>query len=657
MTFRPEFAAPWLGRPHVSALTLNRLAQNEVASLIDRIVGNKRLSADIRRDIIERTDGIPLFVEEMTKAVLETENEGAAARMVATVPSSALMVPASLHASLLARLDRLGPAKQVAQVGAGIGREFSHALLAAVVRQPEVELRSALDRLIQAGLLFRQGLPPDATYLFKHALVQDAAYGTLLREPRRALHAIIVEAFEGKFPNIAESQPELLARHCTEAGLTEKAADLWGNAGKRSLARLALMEAEAHLTNALAQIATLPGTPALRRKEIGLQVELTSARFYTKGFAALDTKTSVDKARSLIERAEALGEPPEDPLVLYSVLYGFWIANFAAFNGKVMRELAAQFLELAEKSHATVPIMNGHRLMGSSLLLTGDIVDARAHLDRVIAIHDPQAHGKLATRFGVDAGVVGLYWRALTLWSLGYPDAARADIDRALLTAREIGHATTLAFALSITAWTQGLCGNYAAAKAQANEAIELANEKGASYVKTQATMTQGWAFALAGEASRAVQSISSSITAYRSAGATMGTPLILSGLANAYAELGRFEDARCCINEAVTQGEGSGERWNEADLHRLAGEIALASPERDESGAQAHFQRAVEIARVQHARSWELRAATSLARLWRDQGKRAEACDLLAPVYGWFTEGIDTLDLKEADVLLRALA
>ena len=320
--------------------------------MIDGVVGNKLIPASIRQDIIERTDGIPLFVEEMTKAVLEAESEGAAQQTAAAIPSPALAVPASLQASLMARLDRLGPAKEVAQIGAAIGREFSHALLAAVVRKPEAELASALDRLIAAGLLFRQGVPPHATYLFKHALVQDAAYGTLLREPRRALHARIAETLESQFAEIAESQPELLARHCTEAGLIEKAAGLWGKAGQRSLERSALVEAVEQLTRALDQIATLPATPALRREQIKLQVALITPLIHVKGYAAPETKAAVERARLLIEQAEALGEPPEDPLLLFSVLYGFWVANFVAFNGDVMRELAAQFLALAEKQRS-----------------------------------------------------------------------------------------------------------------------------------------------------------------------------------------------------------------------------------------------------------------------------------------------------------------
>jgi predicted ATPase len=336
VTFRPEFDPPWIGRPYVTALTLNRLAQRDIETVIDNVVGNKLIPASIRQDIIERTDGIPLFVEEMTKAVLEAESEGEARKTAAAIPVPTLAVPASLQASLMARLDRLGPAKDVAQMGAAIGREFSHALLAAVAAKPEPELASALDRLIQSGLLFRQGLPPQSTYLFKHALVQDAAYGTLLRERRRALHARIAEILERQFAEIAENQPELLARHCTEAGLIEKAARFWGKAGQWSLARSAVVEASEHLTRALDQIATLPTTPALRRQQINLQIALANALMHVKGYAAPEPKAAFEQARAFIERAEALGEAPEDPLLLFSVLWGFWSASFVAFNGDMV---------------------------------------------------------------------------------------------------------------------------------------------------------------------------------------------------------------------------------------------------------------------------------------------------------------------------------
>jgi predicted ATPase len=291
MTFRPEFEPPWIGRPYVTALTINRLGERDISAMIDGVVGNKLLPANIRQDIIERADGIPLFVEEMTKAVIEAESEGAGGRAIGVVPPPALAVPASLYAPLMARLDRLGSAKEVAQVGAAIGREFSHTLLATVVHKPQAELNSALDRLIAAGLLFRQGAPPHATYLFKHALVQDAAYGTLLREPRRALHARIAEALESQFADITESQPELLARHSTEAGQIEKAVGLWGKAGRRSQQRSALIEAVEQFKRALDQIATLPSTPALRRMQIDLQVALISP-LVCRGAGASAARTS-----------------------------------------------------------------------------------------------------------------------------------------------------------------------------------------------------------------------------------------------------------------------------------------------------------------------------------------------------------------------------
>ena len=656
ITYRPEFQPSWIGRPYVTALTLNRLGEREIAAMIDGVTGNKPLPESIRQDIIERTDGVPLFVEEMTKAVLEAESEGDARRTTAAVPTHALAVPASLHASLMARLDRLGSAKEVAQIGAAIGREFSHALLAAVVRKPGAELGSALDSLIAAGLLFRQGVPPHATYLFKHALVQDAAYGTLLREPRRALHARIAETLESQSAEIIERQPELLARHCTEAGWIEKAAGLWGKAGQRSLDRSALVEATAQLTRALDQIATLPATPALRREQIKLQVALINPLMHTKGFAAPETKAAVERARLLIKQAEALGEPPEDPLLLFSVLYGVVIANFVAFNGDAMRELAAQFLALAEKQGAAAPLVIGHRLMGASLALTGDVAESRAHYDQALALYDPIEHRPLAARFGQDVGVSVLSWRSAALWMLGFPDAAIKDAEDAVKNAREIGQAATLMFALSLASLSDIHCGNYVTASAKIDETVALADEKAALFWKVQGLLARGWLFALTGKANDAVHMITSNVTALRATGATIWLPLWLSHLASAHAQLGQFDDARRYIGEAMRTIEKTKERWFEAEINRMVGEIALMSQQRDVLKAEAHFERAIAVARQLQSKSYELRAAMSMARLWRDQGKRDAARDLLAPVYGWFTEGFDTLDLKEAKALLDEL-
>ena len=655
VTFRPEFKPPWIGRPYVTALGINRLAQPDVDAMIDRLVGTKSLPASIRRDIVERTDGIPLFVEEMTKAVLESEGE--AKRTAAAIPSPALAVPASLHASLMARLDRLGPAKEVARIGAAIGREFSHSLVTAVAGKPEPELASALMRLIAAGLLFSQGAPPHANYLFKHALVQDAAYGTLLREPKRALHVRIAETLENQFAEIAERQPELLARHYNEAGQIEKAASLWAKAGQQSLARSALVEAAEQLRRALDLIATLPGTPELRRTQIKLQVALITPQLHVKGYGAPEAKAAMEQARLLMEQAEALGEPAEDPLLLFSVLYGFWAARVVAFNGDAIRELATQFLALAQKQGATFPLMLGHRIMATTLLSTGDIAQSRGHYDQSLALYEPVEHRAQAMRFGQDARVVILCYRPLALWMLGYPDAALADADQVVKEAREIGHAASLMIALYYAPATYLLCGRYQAASAAINELIALADEKASVQWKGAGMFVRSWLVALTGTAADAVPAITAGLTAYRSTGATAWIPSYLSYLAKAYAELGQFDEAWRYSNEATTAIETTKETWWEADIRRRAGEIALMSPQPDAAKALACFEQALKVARAQQAKSWELRAAMSIARLYRDQGKRQQARDLLAPVYGWFSEGFDTLDLKEAKGLLAELS
>ena len=657
VTFRPDFDPPWIGRPYVTALTLNRLTRRDVDAMIDRVVGNKRLLTSLRQDIIERTDGVPLFVEEMTKALLEAGSESSADGLVAVMPSPRLAVPASLHASLMARLDRIGSAKEVAQIGAAIGREFSHTLLVAVVRKPEAELRSALDRLISAGLLSRQGVPPHATYLFKHALVQDAAYGTLLREPRRALHARIAEILESRFTEVAERQPELLARHFTEAGLIEKAAGQWAKAGQRSLARSALVEAIEQLTRGLGQIATLPATPALRREEIKLQVALITPLANVKGYGAPETKAAAERARLLIEQAEALGDPPEDPLLFFAALYGLWTANYMAFNGQVLCSLATQFLALAQKQRATAPLVIAHRIEGITLACTGDTVQSRAHLDQAIALYDPAEHRPLATRFGADARVSALSFRSMVLWTLGYPEAALADAEHVVQDARQIGQAASLMYALLHSSPTYMHCGNYPTASAHLDEVIALADERGALFWKAHGMMHKGCLLALTGNASDAVQIATAGIAAYRSTGSTGWMPWYLANLAMAYADLDQFDDAWRCINEATTAIETAKERWWEAEVLHTAGEIARKSPARDAAKAEAYFERALTVARSQQAKSFELQAAMSIARLNGDLGKRAEAHDLLAAVYGWFTEGFDTLDLRNAKALLDELA
>ena len=657
VTYRPEFEPPWIGRPYVTALSLNRLGEREIAAMIDRVAGNKPLPANIRQDIIERTDGIPLFVEEMTKAVLEADGEEAAQRIAAAIPSPSVAVPASLHASLMARLDRLGPAKEVAQIGAVIGREFSYALIAAVAHKEEVELQVGARPSNGSRFAIPAGHTPARDLSVQARLVQDAAYSTLLRERRRLLHRRIVEILETQFPETAESQPELIARHCTEAGLIEKAVAFWAKAGRRSMARSALVEAVAQLTRALDQIATLPSTPRLRREQIELQVATITPLMHVKGYAAPEVKAATERARLLIEQAEALGEPPENPLLLYSVLFGFWITNAVAFNGDAALALAGQFLELAEKQGASVPLLLGHGLMGFSLLVTGNFTQSLRQTDQALALYDPAVHRPLAMLFGQDSRVTNLSQRSLALWFLGYPDAALAGANEFLKEARQIDQVGTLFNALNFSFVVHFLCGAHPTADALANELSTLADEQDAGMWKPAGLAYRGWILAGSGRASEAVQLITSALAALRATGTTLFTPVSLSLTAKCYADLGQLDDAGRSVDEATTVIERTKETWFEADVYRIAGEVALKSPQPDVARAEACFERALSVARMQQAKSWELRASMSLARLWRDQGKVQQARELLAPVYGWFTEGFDTRDLKEAKALLEELA
>ena len=377
---------------------------------------------------------------------------------------------------------------------------------------------------------------------------------------------------------------------------------------------------------------------------------------HTKGYAAPETEAAAKRARLLIEQAEALGEPPEDPLLLFSVLYSSWVASHVASNGDGMRELAAEFLALAEKEATIVPLMIGHRLMGTSLWCTGDITEGQAHLDRAIALFNPVEHRHLATRFGQDTSVAILGYRSFALWLLGYPEAALRDAESALHNAREVGQAATLMFDLFFFAMIHILCANYSIAAARAEEGFAFAKDKGASLWKAGGMMNKGCALALAGRTSGGIEVLSAGIAAWRSTGARLFMPFYLSYLALAHAELGEVDNAVPCIYEAFTAVETNKERWCEAEVYRIAGELALMSPTPDAAKARAYFERALAGARQQQSKAWELRAAMSMARLWRDQGKREEARELLAPVYGWFTEGFDTLDLKEAKALLDEL-
>ncbi len=658
VTFRPEFVPPWVGRVQTATMTLGRLPTRHSAEIVAAITRNKRLPKPAIDEILDRADGIPLFVEELTKAVLESGLADGNGRFANTELSSALDIPTTLHASLLARLDRLGSAREVAQIGAALGRRFSHSLIVAAATMPQQKVEEALVRLVDAELLRRRGNPPHAEYTFKHALVQDAAYATLLPTSRRALHARIAGALESNFADISEGQPELLAYHGTEAGLIEKASLLWSKAGQMSLARSALKEAEVQLTRALSQIETLPGTPTLRRERIKIQIALATALMHTKGYAAPETRAALDQARLFAEQSETLGERPDDPLQLFSVLHGFWVANHVAFNGDAVRDLATQLMALAEKAGTTFPLVLGHRVMGTSLLFLGDIAEGRAHLDRAMTLYNPTEHRHLGTRFGQEGGVAILSNRPLALWLLGYPDAALKGADEALSYARDLGQTASFLYAATRIAWLHLVVGNYTTAADQIRTLVKIAEQIEGSYWRAAATILQGCLFALTGEASTAINLITSGIAASRLPGANLlRMPWYLSCLARAHIKLGQMEEAQRCIDDAMMAMKTTKETWQESEIYCILGEVALISSNRDVAKAQSHFERALTVARRQKAKSWELRSAMRLARLLWDRGHRQNAHRILVPIYKWFTEGRDTPDLEEAKTLLLELA
>jgi class 3 adenylate cyclase/tetratricopeptide (TPR) repeat protein len=643
VTFRPDFEAPWIGRPYVTALTINRLAEREIGTMIDRLIGNKPLSASVRQDIIERTDGIPLFAEEMTKAVLEAEGGGAAERTVAAVPSPALAVPATLHASLMARLDRLGPAKEVAQIGAAIGREFSHALLYAVMRKPEAELASALDRLIAAGLLFRQGVSPHATYLFKHALVQDAAYDTLLRSRRLQLHAQIAAILKRQFPEVVTAQPQLIARHCGEAGLNEEAVGYWLKAGQQAIERSAMVEAVTQLRKGLDLVANLPDTTDHLQSELEMQMAIGAALSATKGVAAPATVEAHARARALAEQLDR-----SDYLV--PLLQRQYLYHLTRSEHRLALLIAEQIERRgAEQNNSTVLLL-GHALHGMTSFFLGDFILARALFEQWRGL------GNLDNRALYEIGDVRatvLMHQAVTLAHLGQIDQARSCVDEAAARVRE--HSFGAAFVSVHAGWVECVANSPHAARRHAEQAITLASEHRYPLWLGWGTIYRGWSLTMLGQPEEGLTWLRKGLSACRTPENAASVPFALILLTTAYLKLGRTDEALQCLAEAAQNIETSDERFYEAELLRLRGEVLNAIG--DGAAAEQNYYQALATANRQSAKTLELRAAISLARRWRDQGKRDEARELLAPIFGWFTEGFDTLDLMEAKALLDELA
>ena len=513
VTYRPEFEPPWIGRSNVTALNINRLGEREITALIDGVTGNKPLPANIRQDIIERTDGIPLFVEEMTKAVLEAEGEGDARQTAAAVPSLALAVPASLHASLMARLDRLGPAKEVAQIGAVIGREFSHALLAAVARKSQTELQSALDRLLAAGLLFRQGAPPHATYLFKHALVQDAAYGTLLREPRRALHASIAETLESQFAEITENQPELLARHCAEAGLDERAIKYWRMAGEKAVRRASNREAIGHFRQALALNEKQAPDVGRSLTELAILSELGPALMSVHGWTAPEVGVA-------FERAEHLARELESSTDLAPPLAGLWLFHTARGRFSRAEEITKELFNVAHTLHDPDILLQAHHCAWPIRWFRGALTDAKVHADTGLGLYDEVRHARHRFLYlGHDPAVCALSIKSVLQWLLGHPTQGVQSEHDAIDLARRLQHVPSLAHALWFVCQAQVARSDAVAVVNTANELLTLSEEHGLPQTRASALAYLGWAIGQTEDVSRGIRRLEEGLAMYNRLG------------------------------------------------------------------------------------------------------------------------------------------
>jgi class 3 adenylate cyclase/predicted ATPase len=648
ITFRPEFQPPWTGQPQVTMLALNRLDRRDRTALVEQIAGGKALPAEVIDQIVDRADGVPLFVEELTKSVLESgllcEEVD---RYVLDRALPPFAIPTSLHDSLMARLDRLASVRLVAQIGAAIGREFPYALLRAVSSFPEDELQAALGRLVSSELVFQRGIPPDAVYSFKHALVQDAAHGSLLRNARQQLHAQIAEALEAHAPAMMDSQPELLAQHYAEAGLVEKSVACWGKAGHRSAARSAMAEAAAQFQKALDQLALLPDTPERQRQELEFLSALGAALQAVKGQAAPETGHAYARARELWEQ---LGSPSE----FLGVPYGQSRHHVARGELDLALRVAEDLLRLSRQRNDSAGLVLGHLSSGGNLMFAGRFASSRPYLEQVLALYDPISHRSLVDQAAVHPQVASQAFLGIVLFCLGFPDQALAQSSAAIAEARTHAHPHSLALSLAYGTRLLSLGGDNAALNERADELVAVTTEQGFPVWRVQGTIFRGWVKVKNGDVTEGMSLLRNGSTAFRATRAETWMPHFIALLAGACEIAGQVEEAVTLLDDALQIVERTGERWFAAELNRRKGQLLLRQGHAE--AAEKLYRKALSIAEEQEAKLWELRAAASLARLWRGQGRPAEARDLLAPVYGWFTEGFDTQDLKDAKALLDEL-
>jgi predicted ATPase/class 3 adenylate cyclase len=651
-TCRPAFNPPWTGRSHLTQMTLNRLPRRQAAELTARVAHGKVLPAEVVEHVVGKTDGVPLFVEELTKMVLESgllqERED---HYELTGPLPPLAIPTTLHDSLMARLDRLAAVKGLAQLGATLGREFAYDLLQAVAPWDEDTLHRGLHQLVAAEFLYQQGLPPHATYRFKHALIQDAAYQSLLRSTRQQHHLYIAQVLEARFPEVCETQPELLAHHYTEAGLSAQAIPYWQRAGQRAIQRSANLEAVAHLTKGLELLATLPDTPDRIQHELDMLTMLGPVLTNTSGPGSPAVEQVYARARELCQQA---GEPRQ----LFPVLWGLWYFYNTRAELQKAEELGKQLLTLAQQVQDRTLLLEAHHALWPTLFFLGELAAARGHLEQGMALYDLQDHRSHAFLYGGhDPGSCCQSYTAWTLWALGYPEQALKASDWALTLARELAHPASLAASLSYAAVLHQFRREREAVQQMAEALIALSTEQGDAERLARGTILRGWALFVQGQGTEGMMQMRQGLAALQATGGEVRRQLFLPLLAGAYGGIGQSEEGLNVLAEALAAVEKTGGRFYEAELYRLRGELLLARSAEHHTEAETCFRQGLNIARRQQAKSWELRAAMSLSRLWQQQGKQADARELLAPIYGWFTEGFDTADLQEAQALLEELS
>jgi predicted ATPase/class 3 adenylate cyclase len=651
LTCRPHFQPAWHHRSYITEMTLNHLSHAQVEQIVNRLTDGKAFPAEVLQQIIAKTDGVPLFVEETTKAILESgQLKVFDEHYELTAPFSTFAIPATLHDSLMARLDRLVTAKAVAQYAAVIGRQFSYDLLSTVLQLDEATLQRELGRLVEAEIVYQRGVPPQATYFFKHALIQDAAYQSLLRSTRQQYHQRIAQVLEAQFPETVTTQPELLAYHYTEAGLVETAIPYWQQAGQRAIQRSANLEAISHLTKGLEVLKTLPDSPERLQHELDLQITLGQALAVTRGYAAPEVEHTYARARELCQQA---GETPQ----LFPVLRGLWNFHLIRREVQTARELAEQLLSLAQRAQEPALLQQAHSALAGALVHLGEFAAAHAHLQQGLALYDPAQHRTLAMRLGYDLGVFFLAYMTRPLWLLGYPDQALRRSQEALTLAQELAHPFSLAYALTFAVWLHQLRREDQATHARAEALCALAREQGFAFLLASGMMHLGWALAEQGQGMEGMVQMREGMAAYRATGSEVDRAYFLALLAEVYGQGKQGDEGLTVLEEALSLTDQQASVIWEAELHRLKGELLLTRSAENQVEAEACFHQALAVAQHQEAKSLELRAAMSLARLWQQQGKRAEAYELLAPIYGWFTEGFDTMDLQEARALLEALA